>query len=787
MKNLKGYKKIALLVALVMIISAFLAIPMFAEPGVISLEGPTTPVALNTTFKTTTSINTTVTMNGLEANDSPDAGSKFTISYVKEGATDLPASFDITPTWVGATVSSGAVGTISGTLEGSDQLNAGEYTIVAKYVTAGADLAAAADGSVVTLGTLTVDKATPTITTAPTTNAVDFRSFMTLSEVTINNDGVAVPADGTFAWQNPDQQITAAGNYKAVYTPKEADQANYTNKTDIDVAVTLNETTVDQNMIIDDAEASIARAVKAGNIHVNKTFDEIAAAITGGGIVPSYFGAVTYNGANGSEKPALGAQTMEIKVPVSNVAGFYNLGALDGTDVIINVNINVVPETIIPAFPAAPLATEFAYGTQFEDVLDLTTGLNTAEGTYSYTINGNPVEATTLLNAGANQIIVATFTPNANYQVAAENATKEYAPINITAEDVVMGNITTDLTLDGSVYQIDYAQDFSVAVTVDEQAAGLSSIADNGTVQFSVNGVDDTSQNQVINSNLVFDDVANEYVAVADFNNIRLNIGNYEINAKYVPNAVSNYNEASATPLDAKINPSQVDIEYPDMAVAAYGMRLRDAVLANITSDGSLVEYENPMPEEGEFQWTDADHILGVEDIPAFIQGATYFDPVNDIRVNVYSHDLDFITKDPNREDSIGVTPVVVIDPIFIGSPRRPIKVGESFVFTPTNDDQVGSNGWNVIGNENGVIDITFNSPATITAMKPGKVIVTFTDLNGVMASEVVEVVAADAKTTTSGAATGDSNVMIYIAIIGTIALAGAGFVTYKKIKANKQ
>lgn len=770
MKNLKSHKKLAVLVALVMVLSAFLAIPMSAA-GEVTLVKSTT--VTGATFGAKGSVSGTIAIKGLEDADTPNG--KFTLSY---GGKTL----DVTPTWAESNGAVGAVGTIAATdLDESETLAVGTHEVKAKYVAGASDKAAAVDGMEIVLGNLEITQAEPTVATAPTTAPIAFTSFTTISNVAfatngVFNDNASAALEGTLNWKNPEEVITGAGNYVAVFTPT---NTNYKAK-EVNVAITTTATTVNAAMVKANAEDSITRAIKAGDINVNMTFDGIAAAITGSGIVPSYFGTVTYGGADGTLKPNLGEQTIALKIVVNNVTDKYALdtGINDGDILDVTANINVPAETIVPVYPAWRAITEPDYGTKLSGILDFT-GITDGKGTFTFKIGDVEYKENSILPVGTNLQVVATFVPTANYQVAEVNKTNPYAKFTVKGLDVTMGNITTDLTKTGSVYQIDYAQDFKVGVTIDKEADGLSSIAEDGKVEFSVVDVNDAENKEAITTDLVINEAGDKYVAEADFLNVGLNIGDYKINAKYVPNEVSNYNEDTATALDAKINASEIDITEPDCALMPFGWKLSEAILANVDAEEAFVRYNDPVAaENGEFVWADGDVVPG-RDANKFEQSQI---------VCGFFYDMEYVPKDNvNRLPTAFIDfPVLVTLPIFEGSPRRPIKVGESFVFKPSNDDQVGSNGWNVLGNENGVIDITFNSPATITAKKPGKVIVSYTDLDGVVASEVVEVVAAD-DAKTKGAATGDNNMMLYVAIVGAIALAGAGFVAYKKIKANKQ
>ena len=91
-------------------------------------------------------------------------------------------------------------------------------------------------------GTLTVDKATPTITTAPTASAIVYGKAVSASQLT---GGAATPSGGTFAWESTDAAVapTVAQSgtaYTVVYTP--TNTTNYNTAT-VEVAVTVNKYT----------------------------------------------------------------------------------------------------------------------------------------------------------------------------------------------------------------------------------------------------------------------------------------------------------------------------------------------------------------------------------------------------------------------------------------------------------------------------------------------------------------------------------------------------------------
>lgn len=84
-----------------------------------------------------------------------------------------------------------------------------------------------------TAADVTIVKATPSVTTAPSASALFAGN--TLAESTLTG-GVASVA-GTFAWENPTTVPTASGNFNVVFTPADVD--NYRTAT-VAVAVTVN-------------------------------------------------------------------------------------------------------------------------------------------------------------------------------------------------------------------------------------------------------------------------------------------------------------------------------------------------------------------------------------------------------------------------------------------------------------------------------------------------------------------------------------------------------------------
>jgi len=310
-------------------------------------------------------------------------------------------------------------------------------------------------GTATTTVTLTVNKATPTISTAPTASGITYRE--TLSDSTLT--GGSASAAGTFSWTTgttePSVSDSGTTAYSITFTP--SDSTNYNTAT---TAVTLT---------VNKATPAINTAPTASGITYRETLSD--STLTGG----SASVAGTFSWTTGTTEPSVsdsGTTAYSVTFTPTDSANY-------GT---VTTTVTLTVNKATPTISTAPSASAITYGETLSDST-LTGGSASVAGTFSWTAGTTEPSVS---DSGTTAYSV-TFTPtdSANYGTATTTVTltvnKAMPTVSIapSASAITYGETLSDSTLTGGSASI--AGTFSW--TIDTISP---SISDSGTTAYSV-------------------------------------------------------------------------------------------------------------------------------------------------------------------------------------------------------------------------------------------------------------------------------------------------------------
>lgn len=220
-------------------------------------------------------------------------------------ATTVPGGLSVTITYPG----------------GAAPVSPGTYTVTGKVC----DATYAATAT----GTLTVNKATPTISVLPTASALTYGAALSAS--TLSGGTASVP--GSFAFTSPATVPNAGTNGQSVtFTPTDA--VNYSN-----VITTVS-------VVVAKATPSIITPPTASAL----AYGQALSASTLGGGSASVPGAFTFN--SPLTVPDLGTSNHDVTFTASDAANYHTVG----------LTVNVLVNKAVPSINSAPTASSITYG-----------------------------------------------------------------------------------------------------------------------------------------------------------------------------------------------------------------------------------------------------------------------------------------------------------------------------------------------------------------------------------------------------------------------------------------
>ncbi|MCF7676257.1 MAG: hypothetical protein K9M97_12990, partial [Akkermansiaceae bacterium] len=226
---------------------------------------------------------------------------------------------------------------------------------------------------------VTVDKATPVITTAPVAAAITYGE--TLAEATLSG-GVATVA-GTFAFASPATAPDAGtADHAVTFTP--TDTANF-NTTSVQVSVT-----------VDKATPTITTAPVAAAITYGETLAE--ATLSGGTATV----AGTFAFASPATAPGAGTANHAVTFTPTETANYNTT----------SVQVSVPVDKATPTIMTAPVAAAITYGETLAEAF-LSGGAATVAGTFAFTSPATAPDAGT-----ADHAVTFTPTDTSNYNPA---------------------------------------------------------------------------------------------------------------------------------------------------------------------------------------------------------------------------------------------------------------------------------------------------------------------------------------------------------------------------------
>lgn len=740
MKNMKFTKKVAFLVAVVMILTVAWIVPVFAA-------GETATAADKSITFGDATVTFTVTMVDVAADPTSE-----TTATVFAG-TELNS---VAPTAMAWGAYDGTAETVTATFDfNTSALAAGDYDFDFVYVPGAMDAMTAE-------AKLTVAK--KDADENQTVSQTSTNTFgQTLADVTTDAaPATALPAGGTFAWKDDTTALTTGtDDYTMVYTPAAADIDNY-NPVEFDVSVTTAKADVTAAMVTK-LQADIAAEAAALDVEfaAGMTYNDIYTQLT----LPDWAKVVgAYNPIPGTEinTPATGL-TASFNVEFDATSADYNAGTFTApAAVAITFDVNKITIDATTDIKAAVTDAPIEYGKTVGDAL--TVGTVTG-GTFTVDNAAKPTVATTTVPVKFD------VTDPALYQI--ETAPGVYAATytydqDITVTKLQLANPTMEITADGTAVTTEIPYGAEVVATAKLQGAltGLAKL--DGTMNFILQAKDgskvaDLGEATVEDDNFTFickidalkaGDVAEDYKIVATYT-----MGT---------NDAINYTAPVTAAVDKEFDVvfGEYDYEFPTYGVIFYGWEMERAVFL----DANLDPFNGPAATEGVLAW----------DLPTEKPETGYYEAADQEDFS----GMNFVAADKNYAIEKAFVNVAVGAPQFeeaLMVTEVELAVGETLTLTPTCnalDNQQDGAGWALSNDKVG--NLTFNSPATFHATAAGKTTVTYTS------STSGEVISLDITVTggSTGSKTGDSNTMMWIlAGVGAMALIAAAVVTVKKAR----
>ncbi|WP_348270073.1 Ig-like domain repeat protein [Edaphobacter paludis] len=275
---------------------------------------------------------------------------------------------------------------------------------------------------------VTVNKATPTISTLPTISAISYGAALSTSTLIGGTGSVA----GTFAWNSPATvPVVGTASYSVTFTP--ADTANYNTVTGM-VSVTVNKVTPTISMLPTASAINYGAALSTSML-------------TGG--TSSVVGTFTWT--TPATVPAAGTTSYSVTFTPTDTTN-YNT---------VSNTVNVTVNKLTPTISMLPTASAITYGAALS-TSTLTGGTGSVAGTFAWT-NG-----ATVPTAGTASYSV-TFTPA---------DTVNYAIVTGTVS-VSINHVTTTTSLQSSGNQVMLQSPVTFTATVTTTSGNPS-----GTVTF---------------------------------------------------------------------------------------------------------------------------------------------------------------------------------------------------------------------------------------------------------------------------------------------------------------
>ena len=356
----------------------------------------------------------------------------------------------------------GGIGSVSGTFAFTDPSTIPAVGTSMHSVTFTPSIASNLKSTTATVS-VTVSKATPSISTAPTASAITFGQ--TLASSTLSGGTASVP--GTFAFTTLATAPNAGTASQGVtFTPTDA--ANY------------NTTTSSVNVTVNKATPSISTAPTGAAITFGQTLS--SSTLSGGtASVPGTFAFTTP-----ATTPNAGTASQGVTFTPTDAAN-YNTATSS-----VNVTVNKAMVEITEA----PTASEITFGQSLADST-LSGGEASTPGTFAFT---NPATAP---NAGtASQGVTFTPTDAANYNTATSSVN---VTVNKAAATITLGDLVA--TFDGNAKAASAStvpQGLNVLLTYNGSAVAPSAVG-----SYSVVGtVDDANYQGSASGTLVIEDTS---------------------------------------------------------------------------------------------------------------------------------------------------------------------------------------------------------------------------------------------------------------------------------------
>ncbi|WP_282015609.1 alpha-amylase family glycosyl hydrolase [Marinifilum flexuosum] len=433
-------------------------------------------------------------------------------------------------------------------------------------------------------GKLTVNKATPTVSTWPTASTITYGQ--TLSESILT--GGTANVDGSFAFANPSATPDAGTQaVEIIFTP--TDDSNY------------NTVSGNINITVDKADATVSAWPTAGAITYGQTLSE--SILTGG--TANVDGSFAF--ANPSATPDAGTQAVEIIFTPTDDSNYNTVSG----------NINITVDKADATVSAWPTAGAITYGQALSESI-LTGGTANVDGSFAFE---NP-SATP--NAGTQSVEV-TFTPtdNSNYNTASGNINITVDKANVTvsvwptAGTITYGQTLSESILTGGTASVDGSFAFAnpsatpnagtqsveiiftptdnsnyntasgnINITVDKADVIVSTWSEAGTITYG----------QALSESILTGGTANVDGSFAFANpSSTLNAGTQSVEIIFTPTDASNYNTQSGN-INIIVDKADVTVSvWPMAGTITYGQTLSESILTGGTAhvDGSFA-FANP-------------------------------------------------------------------------------------------------------------------------------------------------------------------------------------------------
>ncbi|WP_282125804.1 alpha-amylase family glycosyl hydrolase [Marinifilum flexuosum] len=433
-------------------------------------------------------------------------------------------------------------------------------------------------------GKLTVNKATPTVSTWPTASTITYGQ--TLSESILT--GGTANVDGSFAFANPSATPDAGTQaVEIIFTP--TDDSNY------------NTVSGNINITVDKADATVSAWPTAGAITYGQALSE--STLTGG--TANVDGSFAF--ANPSSTPDAGTQSVEIIfTPTDN----SNYNAASG-------NINIIVDKATPTVSVWPAASTISYGQALSEAT-LTGGTANVDGNFAF---ANP-SATP--NAGTQSVEII-FTPNdnSNHNTVSGNINITVDKANVTvsvwptAGTITYGQALSESILTGGTANVD--GNFAFANPSATPNAGTQSVeiiftptddsnynTVSGNINITVDKADVTvsvwptagaiTYRQALSESTLTGGTASVDGSFAFANpSATPNAGTQEVEVIFTPTDNSNHNTVSGN-INITVDKANVTVSvWPTAGTITYGQALSESILTGGTAnvDGSFA-FANP-------------------------------------------------------------------------------------------------------------------------------------------------------------------------------------------------